>query len=238
MLIQILSDLHFEMHRDEGASFLRMLDPSGADVLCLAGDVTTKRTLKATLGAFCGLYPEVVYVYGNHELYRSSFGEVRELLAGLNLRNLHVLDNSVTTIQGQRFVGSTLWFRYDPMNPAFAGEMSDFELIQDFSRRVYTENQIARNFLEGTVEESDVVVTHYLPSSQSVHPRWKKSPLNRFFVCEMDGLIRAQQPKLWIHGHTHDSVDYKIGETRVVCNPLSYPHEGNIAFNERFEVEV
>ena len=29
----------------------------------------------------------------------------------------------------------------------------------------------------------------------------------------------------WIHGHTHDSVDYEIGATRVVCNPFGYKNK-------------
>lgn len=236
--LQVLSDLHFEFHADRGVEFLKSLDPRGADVLVLAGDITTKINLKKTLQAFCGLYPEVVYVFGNHELYRSSFDELRSLLAGMKCKNLHVLDNRTVTLAGQRFVGSSLWFPYDSLNGYYAHHMSDFTAIKDFENRVYDENRACKSFLESTVESEDVVVTHYLPSNRCVHQQFEGSPLNRFFVCEMDGLIRHQKPKLWIHGHTHTSVDCRIGQTRVVCNPLSYPHEGNSEFSERFEVEV
>lgn len=37
-------------------------------------------------------------------------------------------------------------------------------------------------------------------------------------------------PALWVHGHIHRSLDYRVGGTRVVCNPRGYPHE-----NPRFE---
>jgi len=30
------------------------------------------------------------------------------------------------------------------------------------------------------------------------------------------------QIKLWIHGHTHESFDYMVGDTRIVCNPRGY----------------
>ena len=33
MRIQLLSDLHFEFHRDNGRSFVESLDPDGVDVL-------------------------------------------------------------------------------------------------------------------------------------------------------------------------------------------------------------
>ena len=37
MKIQVMSDLHLEMHADGGAEFIRELDPTGVDVLVLAG---------------------------------------------------------------------------------------------------------------------------------------------------------------------------------------------------------
>ena len=40
--------------------------------------------------------------------------------------------------------------------------------------------------------------------------------------------------KLWVHGHTHDEFDYKIGITRVVCNPRGYPKEKS---NWHFKLE-
>jgi Icc-related predicted phosphoesterase len=59
--------------------------------------------------------------------------------------------------------------------------------------------------------------------------------LNRFFVNDMSDRINAKKPKLWVHGHTHDSCDYIAGErTRVVCNPKGYPGEygGNFTVNK------
>ena len=38
----------------------------------------------------------------------------------------------------------------------------------------------------------------------------------------MNDFILEHQPRLWIHGHTHESFDYEIGKTRVVCNPRGY----------------
>ena len=43
MKLQIMSDLHFEMHADGGAELIRELDPTGVDVLVLAGDITMAR---------------------------------------------------------------------------------------------------------------------------------------------------------------------------------------------------
>jgi calcineurin-like phosphoesterase family protein len=47
---------------------------------------------------------------------------------------------------------------------------------------------------------------------------------------------------LWIHGHMHHCVDYKVNGTRIVCNPRGYMHKNggfeNPNFNPAFLVEV
>ena len=43
--------------------------------------------------------------------------------------------------------------------------------------------------------------------------------------------------QLWIHGHTHDSFDYFINGTRVVCNPRGYAVDG-ITENAAFDVDL
>ena len=44
-----------------------------------------------------------------------------------------------------------------------------------------------------------------------------------------------------MHGHTHDSFDYVVRGTRVVCNPRGYAKDGvneNPAFDPEFVVEI
>jgi Icc-related predicted phosphoesterase len=219
---------------------METIHPSGVDVLVLAGDVAGPGQLDEVLRAFCSRYPDVVYVIGNHELYGSGFPAVRQSLESLRgLSNLHWLDNSTVTIKGQRFVGTTLWFGDRPDNHRYAQEISDFSLIEDFSSNVYRENRTAVSFLSSAATVDDIVVTHHLPSVQSVQVRFFDSPLNRFFVCAMDDLIRQRRPRLWFHGHTHTSCDYAIGRTRVVCNPYGYlGYETNAKFDARMVIHV
>jgi hypothetical protein len=40
-----------------------------------------------------------------------------------------------------------------------------------------------------------------------------------------------------MHGHTHDSADYRVGETRVVCNPRGYGLE-NPSYDPALVIEV
>src|SRR5205814_1727426 len=77
--LQIMSDLHFEMHADGGAGLIRGLDPTGVDVLVLAGDITMAgrpANLQSVFEPLAKKYRHILYVPGNHEYYRSSPTEV------------------------------------------------------------------------------------------------------------------------------------------------------------------
>lgn len=236
---RVLSDLHFEFHDDGGRAFVESLDNRNVDVLIVAGDLTTQRDVRHALHMLCARFHKVVYVPGNHEFYYSSHEAVEAELAAasIELRNLFVLNRETAVIGGQRFVGCSLWFRRN--DDADSSGMNDFRVIRDFESWVYAENARCIDYLERTVRPGDVVVTHYLPSYRSVAPRYVGSPLNPFFVCDVEPLIAERQPALWVHGHTHDSCDYRIGATRVVCNPFGYKdHEENPRFDAGLTVEI
>ena len=57
------------------------------------------------------------------------------------------------------------------------------------------------------------------------------------FVSDLAALIEPYQPTLWVHGHVHNSSDYVVGKTRVLCNPHGYGTE-NPDFNGALVVEV
>jgi Icc-related predicted phosphoesterase len=83
-----------------------------------------------------------------------------------------------------------------------------------------------------------IVVTHYLPHRQSIHPKYDGDSLNPCFVSDLAHLVRPPIT-VWIHGHTHESIDYVVNGTRVVCNPRGYlPAEPNPSFNPTAVVET
>ena len=98
----------------------------------------------------------------------------------------------------------------------------------------------------GTLKKT-VVVTHHYPSKRSTAARWANDPLTAAFGSKLS-LDLLTQANLWIHGHTHDSCDYRLGDSkksvRIVCNPRGYPmgwHRGdfeNPNFNPGMLVEV
>ena len=243
MKIQIFSDIHCEHMADLGRSFVDGLDPTGVDVLVLAGDICTVQDgLLNVLTWFCAKFKRVVFCAGNHEYYGSDRGKVNGVLSKAQQRNanLHLFNRDVLVLEGKRFLGATMWFPPTKASFLLAPAWSDFSSIQGLAKWVYEANRMDVAYLRREVQEGDIVITHYLPSWLSVHPRFAMEPSNCFFVCPVEDLITERKPALWVHGHTHCSMDYKLGDTRVVCNPFGYAdkHALNPQFREELIIEI
>lgn len=251
--LNILSDLHL------GHAGLPLPD-TDADIVILAGDISRPREAMAWAS---GITKPVLYVPGNHEFYgsniRHTIAELRRLAAGTQI---HVLDNEVITFQGVRFLGSTLWtdFNLDGAGAARGQAITEaLGFIRDFVRiesetspggKLTPEDMEAlfvrnRGWLKARLAEHydgpTVVITHHAPSTKSIHPRFAMSPVNTCFVSNSEDLMDGDGPVLWIHGHTHDSFDYQVKRTRVVCNPRGYMRDGvieNAAFDPNFTIEL
>lgn len=157
-----------------------------------------------------------------------------------------------------RFIGATLWTDFRLYGtPEVSMEIArqrleDFSVIRiergyklrvlhpsDTVRLYATSVAFLRNELSQPFDGITVVVTHYAPSRRSIGPKFQDDPLNPAFASDLEALIRAYTPSLWIHGHMHDSFDYMIGGTRVVCNPRGYfPDQLNPKFDPNFAVDV
>lgn len=242
MKIQITSDLHTEFYGYDFSDLLDTFDPTDVDVLVVAGDVGTLRycSMQDSLAILSRKYPHVVFVTGNHEYYNTSKPYVDDVLQDVCKKygNLHWLDHSVVEIGGQRFIGSTLWFRDHPMNELYARGLNDFRVIRGFRNWVYKENEKAITYLSENIREGDFVVTHHLPSQLCVDPRFKGSNLNRFFVCEMDDVIERCRPKHWVAGHTHHSCRVNVHDTLITINPYGYPGALNPQYVKKLIIEV
>ena len=172
MRIQLLSDLHFEFHRDGGRAFVETLDPSGVDVLVLAGDISVGDGLIPALGSLCRRYRDaaVLFVPGNHEYYVSDWEEVRRSidiavhdnpnLFDMDVRGLGKSEGAGADYRSTQFWGATLWFPETTSDPRLKGMLNDFSAINGFESRVYRENARARDYLSRKVLPGDVVITH------------------------------------------------------------------------------
>ncbi|ALM81837.1 metallophosphoesterase family protein [Bordetella sp. N] len=102
-------------------------------------------------------------------------------------------------------------------------------------------HQQSRAFLECELNAGHtgklVVVTHHAPSVKSLRYGEPRGLLDAAYASHLDDLV--DRAALWIHGHTHLPVDYRIGNGRVVSNPRGYVRYETIArFNPGFVVEV
>jgi len=244
--LHILSDLHIEF-----GDF--SIPEVGADVVILAGDIHLGDLgLRWILEQW--LQPHVIYVPGNHEFYHNAFpGLIDELRQKSRGTNVHVLENEACEIDGFHFFGATLWSDMNLFgNPetamaAAANGMNDYQVIQSSTTsRVLTPKEtmnwhkqsfkkLEEFFTADKDPEKTIVVTHCTPSEQSIPIRFRGHALTPAFASNMEAFILKHQPRLWIHGHTHDSFDYHIGSTRIVCNPRGYVPN---ALNAEFEPEL
>jgi Icc-related predicted phosphoesterase len=82
-----------------------------------------------------------------------------------------------------------------------------------------------------------VVVTHHAPHPISIHSRHESELMSAAYVSNLSAVIEAAWPAAWIHGHVHESLDYWVGTTRVLCNPHGYGSE-NPSFDPSLVVEI
>ncbi len=253
MKLNILSDLHLGQGDLDAPC-------NDADGVILAGDIAHPAEALAWAQA---LGKPVLYVPGNHEYYGGSIVGVdaqwQALTAGTQVQ---VLQQGERVVAGVRFLGATLWtdFRLFPDRQRSAEcQALAQRLLRDFSRialedgvpdlltpahctalfdrhAAWLEQKLAQPHGGPTV-----VITHHAPSPRSIHPRFAQSLLNACFVSNAEHLLDGRRVQLWVHGHVHDSFDYCVNGTRVVCNPRGYALGGtneNALFDPNFMVEI
>ena len=80
---------------------------------------------------------------------------------------------------------------------------------------------------EANKDRDIVVVTHHCPSRKCIGAEYVDSDLNASYVSELDGFIESHpQIRCWVCGHVHHRDTFKIGDCRVVMNPLGYCRHG------------
>ena len=255
MKLHILSDLHLEFARFD--PYQAAADE--ADVIVLAGDIANGSDgVVWARKAFP--HRTIIYAVGNHEFYGgdriTTLAQIRH--AGKRY-GVEVLDNNEYVINEVRFLGCTLWtdfqlFGDDESDVMWAqieggSTLSDFKgAIHEGQERFKTSRSIELHqeslaWLTAKLDEpfdgKTVVITHHLPSGKSVVPHYKNSIVSACFASNLDHLFGKMD--LWIHGHTHDCLDYVANGTRVVCNPrgyVTYNGQENFEFDPALIVEI
>jgi UDP-2,3-diacylglucosamine pyrophosphatase LpxH len=264
--IQVVSDMHFEMfprRSDDLDRFYERLTggvkKSGA-ILCIAGDLGVlhrPETWIEPLKILARRFRAVVLVAGNHEFYGNCMlGQEKRLAKVFDLpANVHFLFNSMAMIDGVQYIGGTLWTSFYSRGAVVMGyaasRINDFRLISHKDGSTLTPDQtvdmhqVCKKYIFRQIRaakarsEKTVVLTHHCISPKSVHLQYAGNPLNAAFFTDLTEEITLNGPDLWVHGHTHNSFDYMLGSTRVVCNPFGYLHrEENPDFDCRLKIKM
>lgn len=188
----------------------------------------------------------VVYVPGNHDLWRTRYPD--EISRGRDAAIEHditLLDcGQARHVDGVEVIGATLWTDYAIGGAAHralamrvAGDrqtgMRDHRLIQTRDRlgtptafrppaaaALHAEHRarIERRLAEPW-SGPRIVVTHHAPHPGSLLHVEVREPIDAAYASDLSEILEGPgAPDLWIHGHVHRSVDYRIGRTRVLAN--------------------
>jgi DNA repair exonuclease SbcCD nuclease subunit len=254
--IQLLSDLHLEVH-----PHYQPRPAPQAQLLVLAGDIGSYQTGSLLAGDDFGLerfsprlgWPvPVLFIPGNHEYDNLDFDVAHERLRATCERlGITWLEREVLVLERVRFIGTTLWADFDALVTA-----------QDRSREAVLLKKRGKAFR---------AANYYLQKTRTTRggepmlaPQWREQAL----VCEhwlrrelaepFDGTtvvvthfaptLRSADPRygltpgtagfcnsldellplaqLWLHGHLHCQQDYLAGGCRIVANTLGYAARG------------
>lgn len=239
MLLRIVSDLH----NDHAIALIPPLETDMDSILVLAGDICEFKkpsSFSTFFESVANRFKKILYVPGNHEYYGASLNtgiESFKKRLKLDIPELIILNNSTIYIDGIKFIGSTLWSDFDNDNPIskYNAEslMNDYRYIRYGSQVdpykkkitanvILAEHMASRQFIENNIDENSVVITHHAPTRLSIPEKFKNDKCNGAYVSNLEHIIFKNQPKLWIHGHTHNSCEYKLDNTTVICNPRGY----------------
>jgi len=204
-------------------------------------------------------FKHVIYVAGNHEFYNGkwekSIADIREFI--VNFPNIHFLEREMVELDGVVYMGGTLWTDMNKGDPltlhATQDMMTDFSIIRNDAfghRKLRPSDTVIRHkktleyFKFIAQEHKDkkiVMVVHHAPHQKSINEKYISEYLmNGAYASNLsDFILDHPQIKLVTHGHMHDSSDYMIGDTRVICNPRGYVGEIlNPEFFPNFTVEI
>lgn len=232
MKLQLLSDTHGSPYFiDQNADLIVHLGDFGNG---LKGAVEFHENCKK-------LGKPYVFVQGNHDFYHENMTEVYRKIQDLGLNCL--FEHRVFEFDGWSFVGGTLFTNFRQNTVVFREHekfklisercIADFGYIFDYQTNEKSEKRITGNdyvrFFNHQLnwinrfrgKDKTVVLTHFPPSLICQDPQFDSSPLNPYFIND----INLEGFKFWFSGHTHSAIDTVFQGCRVVINPLGYPNE-------------
>jgi hypothetical protein len=241
-----------------------------AEAIILGGDIhCTPEHLAAMLREIRAMqHPDmhIVVIPGNGEYIGFELAEARARYRGAveaHPNTAFLDDDAITLPSGLRIIGSTLWSRIADEDLATyqhyltdAGETGvdnvrlgerplTFEDTNELHRRAVTFLRSQLEALSARERERTIVCSHHWPTLAPWIDAHGTVTMDRYqsAATDLDDLIIACGPKLWLCGHVHETKDVMIGNTRIVSNPWT-GHAGsrvpniNPEFDSHFIAEL
>ena len=179
--------------------------------------------------------------------------------------NLYVLDNESIIIDDVKIIGTTFWSKLTPEN--YNQEESEYlnnhqsDLTHIYKKKnmsgyriksgvnikiedyqelhseclKYTSEEINKEF-DGTV----ILLSHYPLLKESQSLKHDNSFESQFYSNDYEKLVIESKLDYIVHGHIHESFNYKKGNVNNICNPLGYQkyNEKNKDFNEDLIIKI
>lgn len=197
---------------------------------------------------------DILYVPGNHEFYGENYARINRDKLNIIVREdlnprVFLLDRSTYSKNNVIFHGITGWIDESWQRIHFDEDMVEY----DFYRKRYSDFSQIKNFhltLDQGKEDFEclctqlanqkeynnkiqkfngyqipIVISHFMPCKEFVHPRFLKSKINNCFANDWKEKIKNLGVDYWIYGHTHDKSIKTENDTKFICNPVGYPHE-------------
>ena len=253
MRVQYISDIHLEMYKENVSPdlFTKLIRPE-APYLALCGDIGIPDFVNYEnfLNWCSRRWTKVFLVAGNHEYYnwncpvKTDMEAKKAMIQKMcdSLKNVYFLDYKTMWLSDEkiRILGCTLWSDIDQnLIDEASKETNDYRQIfvegtkpglpgllreLHYKERSWLQQEIHKADLTG---ERCLVLTHYLPSYELVHTKYKAYANTSYFASHCDNLIRP--PVIgWICGHSHAGAILKIHGIPCALNPVGYPGENPV----------
>ena len=252
MKIRIVSDIHADINKND------IPYDFGDDFVICCGDVSGDRF--STEKWINKYIKKGIVIGGNHLGYNEvTFDEedtltysIKYLQDKFKSSPVYFLENQAVEIDDVIFIGCILFTDFKLFDTEELCKMAAYKGLNDFRYvKIIKDNKIktmtptdqqilhneSRKFIEQVCSKNPdkkiIVITHHSPSYKSVPPQHKTSLYTPAFASNLEDIIeKYENIKFWCHGHMHESCDYMMHGTRIICNPKGYFHE-NPFFNAK-----
>lgn len=188
----------------------------------------------------------VFVVLGNHDFWGGHFPmeyqNFDRYKEAAGIENVYLLQDSIIVAGDYKFVGATLWtdfgsrnmdvidnaqgygdFRYIKYtSPVYRGTFKKLQAKNLLEAHSVSKKFIFENAHKETPEQKVWVITHHPPTFALVNDPHLNELTLGVTASNFDEEIKSSQVDVWMHGHSHQSGEAMVGNTKIIANTVGY----------------